>query len=67
MKKSDIFAEVEGTRERILRAALSVLQERGYEGLSMAAIAEEAGIEKASIYHHYSNKDELLLPRFSTD
>jgi AcrR family transcriptional regulator len=61
MKKSDIFAEVEGTRERILRAALSVLQERGYEGLSMAAIAEEAGIEKPSIYHHYSNKDELLF------
>ncbi|MDL0119310.1 TetR/AcrR family transcriptional regulator [Halobacterium salinarum] len=51
----------EDTREEILRAAFLVLQRDGYGGLSMNRIAEEVGLQKASVYHHYAEKDTLLL------
>ncbi|MGB9964100.1 TetR/AcrR family transcriptional regulator [Halobacterium sp. CBA1126] len=51
----------EDTREGILRASFIVLERYGYSGLTMSRIAEEAGIEKASVYHYYSDKDSLLL------
>lgn len=58
----DIFpADLTGTREKILHAALVVLQEHGYDGLSIKRIADEAGLRKSSVYHHYSDKDELLF------
>gem|GEM_PF-5394021 len=37
------------------------MQQHGYSELSMSRIAEGADIEKASVYHYYSNKDSLLL------
>ncbi|MCG1004954.1 MULTISPECIES: TetR/AcrR family transcriptional regulator [Halobacterium] len=49
------------TREEILRAAFLVVQKHGYDGLSMNRIADEVGIQKSSVYHHYSDKDTLLL------
>ncbi|WP_174733206.1 TetR/AcrR family transcriptional regulator [Mesobacillus harenae] len=33
----------------------------GYEGTSMAQIADEVGIKKQSIYTHFKGKDELFL------
>ncbi len=40
--------------------ALRVFAERGFDGASMENVAAEAGITKASIYHHVSGKEELL-------
>ena len=53
--------EPDDTRERVMRAVLVVLRRHGYAGLSIKRIADEAGLEKASIYHHYSDKDDLLF------
>ncbi|ESS04481.1 MAG: transcriptional regulator, partial [uncultured archaeon A07HR67] len=53
--------EPDNTRERVMRAVLVVLRRHGYAGLSIKRIADEAGLEKASIYHHYSDKDDLLF------
>lgn len=50
-----------GTRARILRAAAMLFHARGYEGTSMKAIADVVGIQKSSLYHHFSSKDELLF------
>lgn len=52
---------VELTRERIKMTALKHFAQFGYEGASMANIAEEVGIRKQSIYTHFKGKDELLL------
>lgn len=54
-------AEPTNGRERILRAVYDVLRGGGYEALSMKQIADEAGVSKATIYHHFDDKDELLL------
>ena len=48
-------------REDIMRATYHVLCERGYAGLTMRAIAEEAGTSKSLIHYHFDTKEELLL------
>ncbi len=48
-------------REDILRAAASVLQRSGYEATTMKDIAAEVNLTAASLYHHFKNKDMLLL------
>ena len=45
--------------------ALRVFAQRGYDGASMDDVAAEAGITKASIYHHVSGKEELLARGFN--
>jgi AcrR family transcriptional regulator len=62
MVTEDFFADPPtDTREEILQAAFEVLQEQGYSGLSIKLIANKVGLQKASVYHHYSDKDDLLL------
>src|SRR5581483_9265964 len=45
----------------ILDAALELLVEHGYGGVSMEAIATRAGVGKAAIYRRWSNKAELVV------
>ena len=49
------------TRERVLRAAIALADERGIEALTMRELAGRLGIEAASLYNHVSGKDDLLL------
>ena len=50
-----------GIRQKALRAADAVLARDGIKALSLRAIAEQARIGIASIYHYFSNKEALLL------
>lgn len=47
-------------REALLRVAVQVFTERGYDGTSMEDLAARLGITKSSIYHHVPGKAELL-------
>ena len=49
------------TREDILDAAAQVIRRKGFNGASMAAIAKAVNLQKASLYHHVSSKQEILL------
>jgi len=44
----------------LLRVAVEVFNERGYDGTSMEDLAARLGITKSSIYHHVPGKAELL-------
>ncbi len=44
----------------ILQAALALLAEVGFDGMSIEAIAARAGVGKTTIYRRYSSKEELL-------
>src|SRR3954454_20635613 len=48
------------SRERILRAALTIADEQGIESLSMRRLAQALGYEAMSLYNHVANKDDLL-------
>ena len=47
-------------RDEIVRAAAEVFKQRGYQGTSLADVAEAAGTERASLYYYVSSKEELL-------
>lgn len=46
--------------QAILEAALDLVVEVGYDGLSMDALAERARASKATIYRHWSGKAEVV-------
>ena len=48
------------TRERVLRTAVELADERGVEALTMRALGQELGVEAMSLYNHVKNKDDLL-------
>ena len=48
------------TRERVLRTAIALADERGVESLTMRKLAKELGVEAMSLYNHVENKDDLL-------
>ena len=49
------------TREDILEAAAQVFRQKGFHGASMQDIASAVSLQKASLYHHVSSKQEILL------
>ena len=49
------------SRERVVEAALAVIDRAGIQGCSMRAVAGELGVEAMSLYHHVpGGKDEML-------
>jgi TetR/AcrR family transcriptional repressor of nem operon len=47
------------TRSKLLQQAAAMSQTVGYDALSLQDLANELGIRKASIFHHFASKDEL--------
>ena len=45
----------------ILEAATELFARDGYERVSVASIADQAGVCKANIFHHYASKEVLYL------
>ena len=53
-------------REQILDAAAALFVEHGFAATSTRMIAERVGIRQASLYYHFSGKDELLIELLTT-
>jgi len=51
-------------REEILDEATRLFAERGYEGASMADLAEAVGMRKASLFYHFASKEVLYAAVF---
>ena len=51
----------EGARQRVLRAALEVLDEDGLPGFTMEAVARRAGASKATLYRRWPDLGALLV------
>jgi AcrR family transcriptional regulator len=47
--------------EHILRAAMHLFHERGFDGVGVDLIGERAGVSGPAIYRYFSGKDEILL------
>jgi AcrR family transcriptional regulator len=48
------------TRQRIVRAALRIMDEEGLQAVSMRRIGRELGVEAMSLYNHVRDKDDIL-------
>jgi len=49
------------SKETILEAAAQIFSEKGFHAASMQDIARSVNLQKASLYHHVSSKQEILL------
>jgi AcrR family transcriptional regulator len=49
------------TREKIARAALQLVAERGYEETTLADIAEAAEVSPRTIFAYFDSKEDILL------
>jgi len=48
------------TRERVVDAAIVVMDTEGLDAVSMRRVAREVGVEAMSLYNHVRDKDDLL-------
>lgn len=48
------------TKREILKASLDLFSTQGYESTSVAQIADAVGIKKATVYSHFSSKQQIL-------
>jgi AcrR family transcriptional regulator len=49
------------TRDEILAVAAQIISQKGFHATSMQDIAEAVNLQKASLYHHISSKQEILV------
>jgi len=52
------------TRERLVEAARSLLEEGGYAATSVLAVADRAGVSAGALYRHFPSKAELFVEVF---
>lgn len=60
----------ESTRDKLLAIALEQFAERGFDGVSIANIADALGLSKQALLHHFSTKEKLygeLLGKISRE
>lgn len=56
----------EATRAALIAAARDCFSEAGYDATSTEAVLTRAGVSKGALYHHFTNKAELLAAVFET-
>src|SRR4051794_26827199 len=50
----------ERSRKELLEVAKGLLAERGYTGMTVSRLSQEAGLSASSIYWHFGSKDGVL-------
>jgi len=48
------------TKGKIIKAAIELFPEKGYERTSMKEIADSAGVTKPAVYYYFDNKEEMF-------
>ncbi len=56
--------EAEQTRILLLKSALHVISEKGFNAFRLSDVAEHVGLTRGAIYWHFGNKKELLIALF---
>ncbi len=51
----------ESQRQRFVAAAMRLIASSGLEGVTMRAVAAEAGLSYGSLFHYFDSKDALLI------
>jgi len=57
---------VQRTHQLLREALFALIQERGFERLSVQDIIDRANIGRATFYAHFDNKEDLLFSGFDT-
>ncbi len=54
-------AKGEETKQKIIEAAIEIVSTQGIKGLSAKKVADNAGISKSNVFHHFKSVDDILL------
>lgn len=65
MAVSDVH-HVNEAETKLLRSALALFSEKGYEGTSIREIIEGAGVTRPVLYYYFENKEDLFRRLFET-
>ncbi|HXM56061.1 MAG TPA: TetR/AcrR family transcriptional regulator [Candidatus Dormibacteraeota bacterium] len=57
---------LQATDQAIFAAAADLIRERGYDGFSMAAVADRAGVAKTTVYRRWPTRSHLVLATMSS-
>lgn len=49
------------TKKELIRNSVQVFRQKGYYRTSMSDLAKACGLTKGAFYHHFSNKEEVML------
>ena len=60
-QRTDAKQRAKLTRERVVTAALRIVDEDGLDAVSMRRVGRELGVEAMSLYHHVHDKEDLLM------
>jgi AcrR family transcriptional regulator len=55
------------SKEAVLDAAQRLINQYGYAGFSMRDLAQQSGLAKATLYHHFEDKREIFLQVLQRD
>ena len=59
-KTAEPAREVNAAETKLLRSALKLFSEKGYEGTSIREIIEGAGVTRPVLYYYFENKEDLF-------
>jgi AcrR family transcriptional regulator len=65
MEKKLIDRRVQRTRRLFLDALVSLIEERGYEAITVQDILDRADLGRSTFYAHFRGKDDLLVSGFA--
>lgn len=54
-------AKGEETKQKIIESAVQIVSIEGIKGLSAKKVADNAGISKSNVFHHFKSVDDILL------
>ena len=60
-------ANKEAIRERIVKAALTLFQTKGFDATTTKAIARKAGIAEGTVFNYFKSKDDIALHFFEEE
>lgn len=59
------MAGARDTRQRLLEAAISIIEFDGEDGVRVDRVAEIAGFTKPVVYHHFADREDLVVAALS--
>ncbi len=55
------MSDARGTRDKILEAAIAIIEIEGEAGVRVDRVVEAAGFTKPVLYHHFSDREDLII------
>jgi AcrR family transcriptional regulator len=65
MTDEKIDRRVQRTRELLKNALMQLIDEKGYDAVTIQDVADRANVGRTTFYSHYQSKDDLLLDHYA--